>query len=541
MTIVFWTGNLYTINMIQPLKKHSKHSNKKPVVLAILDGVGLAPPSDANAVHLAKTPTLDRLFQGPLFRTLRAHGSAVGMPTDDDMGNSEVGHNALGAGRVFSQGASLVGEAVATKDMFRTELWKQLVGRVNVNQSTFHLIGLISDGNVHSHMDHLKAMLAELSNDSVQRVRVHVLLDGRDVPARSALTYVDQLEGWLYEINQSSQRDYQIASGGGRMLVTMDRYQAEWGMVETGWKTHVLGDAPTFGSAKEAIETAYEDPDLIDQYIPAFVIDDDNGEPIGAIDDGDSVVLFNFRGDRAIELSMAFDDEVFPYFDRKRRPDVLYAGMMQYDGDLNIPTNYLVSPPNIEGSVAEYMCASGIKTLAISETQKYGHVTFFWNGNKSGKINETLEDYVEIPSDTIPFNQKPEMKAQEITNYVCDHISNYDFIRINYPNGDMVGHTGDLQAVIHSMEAVDASIKQLEKSVSDQGGILVVLADHGNADDMTKTAHTLNPVPFVIVDDNASYSLSDIPDAGLANVAATLCNLLGFDAPEGYSVSLIQS
>ena len=526
--------------MIQPLKKHSKHLNKKPVVLAILDGVGLAPPSDVNAVHLAKTPTLDRLFQGPLFRTLRAHGSAVGMPTDDDMGNSEVGHNALGAGRVFSQGASLVGEAVATKDMFRTDLWKQLVGRVNVNQSTFHLIGLISDGNVHSHMDHLKAMLAELSNDSVQRVRVHVLLDGRDVPARSALTYVDQLEGWLSEINQSSQRDYQIASGGGRMLVTMDRYQAEWGMVETGWKTHVLGDAPTFGSAKEAIESAYEDPDLIDQYIPAFVIDDDNGEPIGAIDDGDSVVLFNFRGDRAIELSMAFDDEVFPYFDRKRRPDVLYAGMMQYDGDLNIPTNYLVSPPNIDGSVAEYMCASGIKTLAISETQKYGHVTFFWNGNKSGKINEALEDYIEIPSDTIPFNQKPEMKAQEITNYVCEHIANYDFIRINYPNGDMVGHTGDLQAVIHSMEAVDISIKQLEKSVSDQGGILVVLADHGNADDMTKTAHTLNPVPFVIVDDNASYSLADIPDAGLANVAATLCNLLGFDAPDDYADSLIR-
>ncbi len=522
------------------LSKNQLNPMGRSVVLAILDGVGLAPASDVNAVHLAKTPTLDRLFQGPLFRTLKAHGTAVGMPSDDDMGNSEVGHNALGAGRVFAQGASLVAQSIQSKEMFQSDVWKQLVGRVNVNQSTFHLIGLISDGNVHSHMDHLKAMLDELSNDSVQRVRIHVLLDGRDVPARSALTYVEQLEDWLRDINQASQRDYAIASGGGRMLVTMDRYQAEWGMVETGWKTHVLGDAPRFGSAKEAIESAYEDSDLIDQYIPAFVIDDEDGAPIGTVEDGDSVVLFNFRGDRAIEISMAFDNDDFPYFDRKRRPDVLYAGMMQYDGDMNIPTNYLVSPPNIEGSVAEYMCASGVKTLAISETQKYGHVTFFWNGNKSGKVSNESEDYVEIPSDTVPFNEKPAMKAKDITDYVCQHIAEYDFIRINYPNGDMVGHTGDLQAVIHSMEAVDNAILQLESAVQSVNGILVILADHGNADDMTKTAHTLNPVPFVIVDDQASYSLADISNAGLANVAATLCELLGFYPPEGYDPSLIE-
>jgi 2,3-bisphosphoglycerate-independent phosphoglycerate mutase len=525
--------------MINSLTKHSEFPQKRPVVLAILDGVGLAPPSEKNAVHLAKTPMLDHLFQGPLFRTLKAHGTAVGMPTDDDMGNSEVGHNALGAGRVFSQGASLVSQAVESKAMFHTDLWRQLTGRVITNQSTFHLIGLLSDGNVHSHKNHLKAMLDELSRDHVQKVRIHMLLDGRDVPARSAMEYVDELEEWLRQINQSSQRDYQIASGGGRMLVTMDRYGAEWDMVERGWQTHVLGEGPRFSSAQAAIASAYENPDLIDQYIPAFVIEDGD-EPMGPVNDGDSVVLFNFRGDRAIELSQAFDDDDFIHFDRKRRPDVLYAGMMQYDGDLHIPKNYLVSPPQIDGSVAEYMCASGIKTLAISETQKYGHVTFFWNGNKSGKVNDTLEDYVEIPSDTIPFNQAPTMKAKEITDYVCKVMPDYDFIRINYPNGDMVGHTGDLQAVIASMEAVDESIGQLLSAVKDAGGILVLLADHGNADDMTKTAHTLNPVPFVIVDDEATYALTDIDTPGLANVAATLCNLLGFEAPDHYETSLIQ-
>ena len=478
-------------------------------------------------------------LRGPCFPTLKAHGTAVGMPTDEDMGNSEVGHNALGAGRVFSQGASLVNQAVESKQLFKTDLWHQLTGRVITNQSTFHLIGLLSDGNVHAHKNHLKAMLDELSKDHVQRVRLHILLDGRDVPARSAMGYVDELEDWLSQINQSSQRDYQIASGGGRMLITMDRYGAEWDMVERGWQTHVLGEGQRFASAKDAIASAYQDPDLIDQYIPPFVIEDGD-QPMGPINDGDSVVLFNFRGDRAIELSQAFDNDDFVHFDRVRRPDVLYAGMMQYDGDLNIPNHYLVAPPQIEGSVAEYMCANGIKTLAISETQKYGHVTFFWNGNKSGKVNESLEDYVEIPSDTVPFNERPAMKAQAITDHVCQVINDYDFIRINYPNGDMVGHTGDLAAVIASMEAVDASINQLAASVKAADGILVVLADHGNADDMTKTAHTLNPVPFVIVDDAASYTLADLDTPGLANVAATLCNLLGFVAPDHYDPSLIQ-
>ena len=525
--------------MNQSLKKRNHSPNKRPVVLAILDGVGLAPAGPKNAVHLAKTPTLDRLFSGPLFRTLKAHGRAVGMPTDDDMGNSEVGHNALGAGRVFAQGASLVNQAVESKQLFKTELWHQLTGRVIANQSTFHLIGLLSDGNVHSHINHLKAMLDELSKNHVQKVRLHLLLDGRDVPARSAMTYIDECESWLRQINQSSQRDYKIASGGGRMVITMDRYGAQWDMVEQGWQTHVLGKGQRFASARDAIASAYEDPELIDQYIPPFVIEDGD-QPMGPICDGDSVVLFNFRGDRAIEISQAFEADELLHFDRERRPDVLYAGMMQYDGDLGIPHHYLVAPPQIEGSVAQYMCASKIKTLAISETQKYGHVTFFWNGNKSGKVDDTLEEYIEITSDTVPFNERPAMKAKEITDVVCQSIKDYDFIRINYPNGDMVGHTGDLQAVIESMQTVDDCIGQLEQVVKDAGGILVVLADHGNADDMSKTAHTLTPVPFVIVDDQANYQLAEMKEAGLSHVASTLCYLLGFEPPQEYDPPLVK-
>ena len=518
--------------------KNTKTCPDGPLVLAILDGVALAESGPYNAVQLANTPTLDRLFSGPLFTTLKAHGRAVGMPSDDDMGNSEVGHNTLGAGRVFNQGASLVNDALASKAAFASKAWRSCIQLVIQNQTTLHLIGLLSDGNVHSHMDHVHALLQQSVADGIQRLRLHVMLDGRDVPARSALGYVAQLTTWLDDINRTHGVDFAIASGGGRMLITMDRYGADWPMVARGWQTHVLGQGLQFDSATAAIEHAYSTSDVIDQYIPPFVIAK-NHQPIGPIVDGDSVVLFNFRGDRAIELSMAFEADDFTHFNRERRPNVQFAGMMQYDGDRLIPAQYLVSPPQIEGSVAHYMCNSGIKTLAISETQKYGHVTFFWNGNKSGKVNAELEDYVEIESDNRPFNEQPAMKAKEITDYVCDHINHYNFIRINYPNGDMVGHTADLNAAILAMEAVDEQISRLEQCVADAGGTLVVVADHGNADDMSKTAHTLNPVPFTIVTPRDDVQLARVPSPGLSNVAATLCLLLGVNPPSDYDPALI--
>ena len=525
-----------------------------PLLLIILDGVGLGKRDDSDGVFLAKTPCLDLLMEGELYTKLQAHGKAVGMPSDEDMGNSEVGHNALGAGRVFNQGASLVKTAIEDGSIFQTPLWEKLVAAPKTQDKTFHFIGLLSDGNVHAHIDHLFAMLRAAAKDGVKRARVHILLDGRDVFEKSALTYIEQTENLLAELKQAHGVDYAIASGGGRMTTTMDRYNADWSIVEQGWTTHVLGEARRFKSAAEAVQTFYdEDEKVNDQFLPAFVIEA-NGKPIGTIEDGDSVVFLNFRGDRAIELSMAFDgDEGFDTFDRKRVPKAIFAGMMEYDGDLHIPKNYLVKPPKIDGVVSEYLCAEGVKMFAVSETQKFGHVTYFWNGNKSGYINEDLETYFEIPSDKIQFEKAPKMKALEITDKTIEYLKSgeYQFGRINLANGDMVGHTGVKDAVIEAMETVDECLVKLLDVIKELKGTAVIIADHGNADELftvkkgkkaLSTAHSLNPVPCAIVDADyqGEYSMARLDKEGLSNVAATLLNLLGFEKPEGYDDSLIK-
>ncbi|MBT5855551.1 2,3-bisphosphoglycerate-independent phosphoglycerate mutase [bacterium] len=524
-----------------------------PVVLIIMDGVGIGPDTDANGVYLANTPYLDTFPTTPLYTQLRAHGTAVGMPSDDDMGNSEVGHNALGAGRVFEQGATLVKTAIESGEMFAGEVWKKIIDRSVSTGGTLHLMGLLSDGNVHSHIDQWITVLERAAKAGVKTVRLHTLLDGRDVVGRSALGYLETVQTTLDEINRTG-KDYRVASGGGRMITTMDRYNADWTIVERGWSAHVLGEADVQSkSAEEAIQQYYDSSDGNDQYIPPFVVTE-NDRPVGTIEDGDNVILMNFRGDRAMEITQAFESgDEFDRFDRKRVPNVFFAGLMEYDGDLHIPNNYLVNPPTIERPISEYLCAEGVQSFAISETQKYGHVTYFWNGNKSGKVDEELETYVEIPSDKVPFEQLPKMKAVEITDKAIEMLKSgqYDFGRINYPNGDMVGHTGDMAAVIESVEITDVSVKRIVDCVSALQGVTIILADHGNADEMytekkgvktPKTSHTLNPVPCAIIDPlyNDDYDMALIQDPGLANVAATICNLLGYEAPADYEPSLIE-
>jgi 2,3-bisphosphoglycerate-independent phosphoglycerate mutase len=521
-----------------------------PVVLVIMDGVGLGKRDESDGVHLAYTPVLDELLKAPLYTTLKAHGTAVGLPSDDDMGNSEVGHNALGAGRVFAQGAKLVDRALASGSIWQGQAWTSAMQRVR-SGGTLHLIGLLSDGRVHSHIDHLFAILDRCAQEGVPRVRVHALLDGRDVPPKSALEYVRPLEKKLAEL-RSGDRDYRIASGGGRMITTMDRYDADWSIVERGWHAHVLGDARPFASASEAVQTFYdEDPEATDQYLPSFVVVADD-RPVGTIEDGDAVIFYNYRGDRAIELSKAFEESEFTRFDRKRVPNVFYAGMMEYDGDAHIPKHYLVEPPAIEETISQYLCVEKVTSYAISETQKYGHVTYFWNGNNSGYIDEDLEKYVEIPSDQVAFDQRPWMKAAEITDHVIKTVQDgkHKFIRLNYPNGDMVGHTGVPIAVRISVEAVDLGLKRLLPAIEKAKGIAIITADHGNADLLftekngvrtPHTAHTLNPVPFIIKDYTGAnkISMKNIDTPGLSNIAATCLNLLGYEKPEGYDTSLI--
>ena len=549
--------------MTLSLKKLDKFSQRPgPLLLIIMDGVGIGRQDDSNAVHLANTPTLDDLFSQPLYTQLQAHGTAVGLPSDADMGNSEIGHNALGAGRVFDQGAKLVNEAVQTGNMFDGESWKQAI-QAGIDGHTLHFIGLHSDGNVHSNTaNHLYPMLRKAAEQGVRSCRLHILHDGRDVPPRSALEYIEATEAVLAEINAQYDADFRIASGGGRMITTMDRYEADWKIVERGWNAHVHGNARPFASAAEAVQTMYDEADAVakegeeakgDQNLDPFVIVEE-GQPVGRIVDGDAVVFFNFRGDRAIEITLAFEGgDGFDKFDRGTVPQVFYAGMMRYDGDLKLPKSYLVEPPQIDRTFCEYLAAEKVRMFAVSETQKYGHVTYFWNGNNSGYIDESVETYHEIPSDEgITFDQAPKMKAVEITDWAEQQLRNGEcrFGRLNFANGDMVGHTGSMKAAIEAVECVDACIARLLKVVEELQGILVITADHGNCDEMwtekggkrqVKTAHTLNPVPFCIVAPlyNGEYKMADVTNPGLANVAATILNLLGYEAPEDYRPSLV--
>jgi 2,3-bisphosphoglycerate-independent phosphoglycerate mutase len=524
-----------------------------------MDGIGRGAGDEADAVAIAATPTLDRLWVPGVRAELRAHGKAVGLPSDDDMGNSEVGHNALGAGKVYAQGALLVGRAIESGALFRGPAWQEVVAR-GARGGAVHFLGLLSDGNVHSHVSHLEALLAAAAKAGCKKLYVHALLDGRDVPPSSALEYVDRLERYLANL-RSGGSDARIVSGGGRMTITMDRYEADWKMVERGWHTHVLADAPVFPSATAAIEAARaERPRLIDQDLPPFVV-----APPAPISDGDAVVMFNFRGDRAIEISRAFDDDDLHAFDRVRRPDVLYAGMMEYDGDLHIPKHYLVSPPEIDHPMGELLAENRISQLAISETQKYGHVTYFWNGNRSGMFDRATETYIEIPSDRVSFDERPWMKAAEITDALIAELrtGKHRFARVNYANGDMVGHTGSFDATVVAVETVDLQLDRLARAIDELQGILVVTADHGNADEMyqrdksgkvlrdqktghpvVKTSHTLNAVPFLIHDparsDRYEIDPARAAGAGIAHVTATCLELLGFVPPDDLEPSLLR-
>ncbi len=547
---------------MKQLEKLKNFGGVRPVLTVVMDGVGIAPESEANAVRLARTPNLDKLFETCPWVKLKAHGTAVGLPTDDDMGNSEVGHNALGSGQVFAQGAKLVSLSIETGKMFASDTWCELISNVKKTGGTLHFLGLFSDGNVHSHIDHLKAMLIEAKKEGVKNIRIHILLDGRDVGETSALDYVDSFEAFIAELSDEN-CNIKIASGGGRMQITMDRYEANWAMVEKGWKTHVLGEGRQFSSAHEAIETYRAETHAIDQDLPPFVIAE-NGKPVGTVEDGDSVIFYNFRGDRSIEISKAFDGGAeFDKFDRVKKPDVVYAGMLEYDGDLHIPHKYLVSPPEITNTMGEYLADMKIRQFAISETQKYGHVTYFWNGNKSGKFSEEYETYEEIPSDVVPFEQRPWMKCAEITDRLIEALESgkYDCLRVNFPNGDMVGHTGSLEATVCSLEALDLQLGRILAAVDKVGGVALITADHGNADEMAefdkktksvkhnadgslkaKTSHTLNPVPFIIYDKNSAskYKVKTEGSFGLSNVAATAVNFLGFKAPEMWDESIVE-
>ncbi|CAI9089921.1 OLC1v1024575C1 [Oldenlandia corymbosa var. corymbosa] len=546
------------------LNDHPKLPKGKVIAMVVLDGWGEAKPDKYNCIHVADTPVMDSLKNGApeKWRLVKAHGKAVGLPTDDDMGNSEVGHNALGAGRIYAQGAKLVDLALESGKIYDGEGFQYI--KESFETGTLHLIGLLSDGGVHSRLDQLQLLLKGVSERGAKRIRVHALTDGRDVLDGSSVGFMETLENDLAKLREKG-IDAQVASGGGRMYVTMDRYENDWDVVKRGWDAQVLGEAPhKFRNPVEAIKTLRAEPNANDQYLPPFVIVDENGKPVGPIVDGDAVVTVNFRADRMVMLAKALEYPDFDKFDRVRFPKIRYAGMLQYDGELKLPSHYLVSPPEIERTSGEYLTHNGVRTFACSETVKFGHVTFFWNGNRSGYFNSEMEEYVEIPSDSgITFNVKPKMKALEIAEKARDAILSGKFhqVRVNLPNGDMVGHTGDIEATIVACKAADEAVKMILDAIEQVGGIYVVTADHGNAEDMVKrnkkgeplldkagkiqilTSHTLEPVPIAIGGPGLTKGVrfrQDLPGAGLANVAATVMNLHGFEAPSDYEPTLIE-
>lgn len=522
----------------------SKIDFRGPVVLVVMDGVGLSDDERYNAVKKAHLETLDRLMKDYPCAKLGAWGEYVGIPKDD-MGNSEVGHNAMGAGEIVLQRSAAVEDAVTTGKIFDTQVWRDIVSRLTANHGTLHFMGIFSDGNVHSNIAHVERMLAQAQREGIEHVRIHALIDGRDVPPQSEPKYIQRIEDYIRGLGNP---DYRIASGGGRMVITADRYENDWGMVAAGWHTHVFGEGRQFKTATEAILTyRSENPGLQDQYMPAFVVADD-GEPIGKMHDGDACIYFDFRADRALEMAKAFTFEDFPHFDRGNRPDVYFAGMTEYDEDKHIPAHALVGSPVFKHTLTKHLSDLGIKQYAISETVKFGHITYYFNGNShdipAGEVEE------EVPSYTEPFNTRPWMKCAEITDKLIAAIESgkYQFLRINFPGGDMVGHFAEMEPTIVAMEAIDLSIKRIVEAVEKAGGITIITADHGNAEELAdaagtpKTSHTTNRVPCIFVDDTSNkdnYRLAE-GDFGLANLASTITMLLGKDPYIDWLPSIIE-
>ena len=519
-----------------------KLSYKGPIVLVVMDGVGLAPDGAGNAVKKAHTEFLDFALENYLNIPLEASGEAVGI-LKGDMGNSEVGHNALGSGQIVKQGIAQVEDYFTSGKIYKGETWRKIIDNVIKNTTsapkTLHFAGIFSDGNVHSSIVHLERMIKQASEEGVKKIRVHLMLDGRDVPPQSEPKYINRLESFLKPFNEKG-NDYKIASGAGRMVAVCDRYENDWNMVKLGWDMMVGGTAEyKFTSALEAVETfRKKDSKIQDQYLPPFVIVDKNNEPVGKVEKGDSFIYYDFRADRAIEIAQAFTYYDFPYFDRGNYcpDDVCFAGMTEYNSDTHVPALTLVPPVKIKNALNTFLGKNGVSELAISETVKFGHITYYFNGNSYEKAEN--ETHLKVESDTLPFDTRPWMKSAEITDLVLENLEKYKFIRINFPGGDMVGHFAELEPTIIAMEAIDLSLKRIAEKVDALGGMMLITADHGNAEEIAdengnpKTSHSLNKVPCIFYDNTenrAKYYSKNLADAGLSNVAATLALLLGLE------------
>lgn len=527
-----------------------------PIVLAILDGVGLAPDGPGNAVSKARTSFLGKAARECPHIALDASGEAVGL-LSGQMGNSEVGHNTMGAGRAIKQGIARIEEAFNSGEIFNSDAWRGVISRITrenkivatvdnssdvwynerMTPATLHFAGIFSDGGVHSHISHLEQMIERAYAEGIRRIRVHAIFDGRDVSPQSEPKFIRRFEDFATRFPDA---DIKIASGGGRMTTVADRYENDWSVVARGWDMMVNGEADYyFRSAEEGVMTLRRlNPAVQDQDLPAFVVVDEKDQPVGKIEKGDGLIYFDFRADRAIEIAQAFTYWDFPYFNRGgyTPDDVYFVGMTEYNSDTHVPEHRLVEPSNITDTLNQFLSEKEISQLAVSETVKFGHITYYFNGNSYGKAN--LEEFLKIESDTEPFETRPWMKSAEIADAVIENLAKYKFIRLNFPGGDMVGHTADMEATIVAMEAIDIALSRIAAEVDKKGGAMIIVADHGNAEELLdetgvkKTSHTTNKVPCIFYDHTSNrqkYQLAKVDDAGLKNIAATVAVMLGQD------------
>jgi len=522
-------------------------------LLIIMDGWGIGSGGKDDAIAMANTPNVDRLTAECAYTEINTHGNYVGLPSMKDMGGSEVGHLTMGAGLILDQGPTRINKAMKDGSFYESAALLDVI-EVGKQGGALHLLGLLSDGNIHSHIDHFKAVIAFADEQGVEKLYIHASLDGRDVGIQSAQDYVAQIEDVFNGINAKGERDYAFASASGREHAILDRDQ-DWTKVKLGWDAMVLGKAEhEFGNMIEAI-TALRSatPDLIDQDMDSFVLLDEEGKPKATIADGDAVLMMNFRGDRAIEITEAFEDADFSGFERGKVPNITYAGMMVYDEDRDMPKLQLMGPTKVDYPLGRYLVDQKIKQFRLTETQKFPHVTFFFNGGYRKPLDDSLEEYILIDSDKgISFADKPQMKAPDIAAKAVQLVESgeYGFGLINFANADMVGHCGKIAPAIQAVEAVDAAIGLIVEALAKVGGKAIITADHGNAEEMIThnkgvdepcTKHSVNPVPCILYSATEKLVLhSGSEEVGLANLAATVCDMVAIDAVADWQPSLIK-
>lgn len=494
----------------------------KPVALIIMDGYGLSPREEGDATRAAETPYLDKLFQEAPYAVLGAAGEAVGLP-EGQMGNSEVGHLNLGAGRKVYQEFTRINKAIEDNELEENERLMKAIRRADDNGGALHLMGLLSDGGVHSHILHLFGLLEMAEEYGLEDVYVHAILDGRDTPPQSALKYIEQLEEKMDELGVG-----EIATVSGRYY-TMDRDE-RWDRTEKAYKALVKAEGKEAPSAAKAVENSYEE-DVNDEFVEPVVVN-----PEGRIRDGDAVIFFNFRADRARQITRALALPEFSGFERPQEhpDDLYYVCMTEYDEDFDLPIAF--PPMEVEKGLGEILSSQGLRQLRIAETEKYAHVTFFFNGGEEKELEG--EERVLIPSPQIEtYDKQPEMSAPEVTDRVLELIEEdeFDVIVLNYANPDMVGHTGDFEAAVKAVEAVEEGVSQVVPAILEKGGQVLLTADHGNAEKMEEedgspfTAHSTNDVPLFYLGGPRGIT---IRDGILADIAPTMLDILGLEKPE---------